>query len=166
MKNDFKGPLDSKGVMDELIDKTGILKVYNSICDATDYSIPTQVTLKKKKWIIKQLDSGLKTKYRIDLPIKLSGDLHNSEIKTMFNQLTHKERDIVHYMLITIIVFSHPDTVSFLRDFIKYLYDSSTCLYKDNITATSHGSSEWKITTGGSFNNLKIFSEQTVPNNN
>lgn len=147
MKNDFKGPLDSEGVMDELIDKTGILKVYICICDASEYSIPTQVTLKKKKWIIKQLDAGLKTKYRIDLPIKLSGDLHNSEIKTMFKQLAHRERDVIYYMLITIIVFSHPDTVSFLRDFIKYLYDSSTCLYKDNTTITNHASTDLKITT-------------------
>lgn len=142
MKNDFKGPLNSEAVIKELIDKTGILKVYNCICDATDYSIPTQITLKKKKWIIKQLDAGLKTKYRIDLPIKLSGNLHNSEIKTMFKQLTHMERDIVHRMLITIILFSHPDSASFLTDFIKYLYDGSTCLYKDNITATNHGSSD------------------------
>ena len=152
MKIDMKGPLDSGSVMNELLDKTGILEVFNDICDLTMNPITLKIKLRQKKWDVQRIYGdtflnepgclAITTKHYINLFIRLPGNIHNSEIKVLFNQLEDTEKDFIVTILYTILYYSEDKTKLFLRDFIKYLHDSSTCMYKDNNTTTNHASTD------------------------
>ena len=154
-----------ENTLDEFLNKTGILDVFKDICDETYNQLTLKIKLKKKNWIVKRIyfdsflsepcSSGIVTKHSIDLFIKLPGKVHNSEIKTMFNQLEDIEKDTVFTILYSILNYTEGKTNLFLRDFIKYLHDSSTCVYNDNITHKNitHKSTDWVISNHPSFCN-------------